>query len=261
MNRYFKIILLVLCTTMSATIFAQKDRNEGIIRSALRGLEYEVKAGLSIGGASPLPLPAEIRKINSYRPDVALSIGTEISKWLDVQHKWGIVTGLTLEVKSMRTDATVKNYGMEIKGEGGELVSGRWTGRVKTKYRASFITLPILAAYKVSDRVSLKVGPYFSYAIERDFSGDVYDGYLRQGDPTGPKVVYRDGKSAPYDFSKDLRKFQWGVRLGTEWRAFKHLNVYADLNWGLNNIFKEDFDTITFNMYPIYANVGFGYAF
>ena len=48
---------------------------------------------------------------------------------------------------------------------------------------------------------------------------------------------------------------------GDEWRAFKHLNVYADLTWGLNDIFQKDFDTITFAMYPIYLNGGFGYAF
>ena len=35
----------------------------------------------------------------------------------------------------------------------------------------------------------------------------------------------------------------------------------ADLTWGLNDIFKKDFDTISFAMYPIYLNVGFGYAF
>ena len=52
-----------------------------------------------------------------------------------------------------------------------------------------------------------------------------------------------------------------GIAIGGEWRAFKHLNVYADLTWGLNDIFKKDFDTIAFAMYPIYLNVGFGYAF
>ena len=31
--------------------------------------------------------------------------------------------------------------------------------------------------------------------------------------------------------------------------------------WGLNNIFKKDFETISFNMYPIYLNIGFGYVF
>ena len=64
-----------------------------------------------------------------------------------------------------------------------------------------------------------------------------------------------------YDFSDDLRHFQWGLQVGAGWRAFKHLNVYADLTWGLNDIFKSDFNTITFAMYPIYLNIGFGYAF
>lgn len=36
------------------------------------GLEYEVNAGTSIGGASPLPLPAEIRHIDSYNPKLNL---------------------------------------------------------------------------------------------------------------------------------------------------------------------------------------------
>ena len=84
---------------------------------------------------------------------------------------------------------------------------------------------------------------------------------LREDDPTGPKVEFTDGKIATYDFSDDLRHFQWGLQVGAGWRAFKHLNVYADLTWGLNDIFKSDFNTITFAMYPIYLNIGFGYAF
>ena len=100
-----------------------------------------------------------------------------------------------------------------------------------------------------------------SYILSREFSGHVYDGYLREDNPTGPKVEFTDNKVATYDFSNDLRHFQWGLQAGAGWRAFKHLNIYADLTWGLNNIFKNDFHTITFAMYPIYLNIGFGYAF
>ena len=89
----------------------------------------------------------------------------------------------------------------------------------------------------------------------------VYDGYLREINPTGTKVEFSGDNRASYDFSDNLRKFQWGAQIGTEWKAFKHLIVYADLTWGLNDIFQKDFDTITFGMYPIYLNVGFGYAF
>lgn len=240
---------------------AQKDRAKGVIWSALRGLEYEIKAGVNVGGMTPLPLPSEIRKINSYSPNLALSIGTEITKWFGTQERFAFIFGLTLESKSMRTDADVKNYGMKIIGDGGEEISGMWTGSVKTKVRNAYLTMPILMGYKISKRVSIKAGPYVSLLIERDFSGHVYEGYLREDDPTGPKVEFTDGNKATYDFSRELRRFQWGMLVGTEWKAFKHLNVYADLTWGLNNIFKSSFETITFNMYPVYLNVGFGYAF
>lgn len=252
------MLALSMCTLPA---FAQQDRNQGIIKSALLGLEYEVKAGFNIGGTSPLPLPVEIRSINSYRPTTAIAVEGNVTKWLDKERKWGMIVGVRLENKGMKTDATVKNYGMEIIGEGGEVVKGNWTGRVMTKVRNSYLTVPVLATRQLNKRFSMSLGPYISYMLEGDFSGHVYDGYLREGNPTGNKVVFTGDKSAPYDFSGDLRRFQWGAQLGAEWKAFKHLNVYADLTWGLNDIFKKDFDTVTFAMYPIYLNVGFGYAF
>ena len=147
-----------------------------------------------------------------------------------------------------------------INTNGGEL-QGLWTGGVKTKVKNSYLTIPVVANYKISKRWKLSAGPYISYLIEGGFSGHVYDGHLRTPDQTGSRVVFSGESIATYDFSENLRKFQWGLQLGGEWRAFKHLNVYADLTWGLNDIFKKDFDTISFAMYPIYLNVGFGYAF
>jgi hypothetical protein len=97
--------------------------------------------------------------------------------------------------------------------------------------------------------------------MDGDFSGHVYEGYLRETNPTGDKINFTNGAIATYDFSGDLRKFQWGVQAGVDWKAFKHLKVHADLNWGLNDIFNKDFKTVTFDMYAIYLNVGFGYAF
>lgn len=261
MKKNISVLLACFALLISASGYAQDDRNAGIIKSAVIGLEYEVKAGFSIGGTSPLPLPVEIRELSSFRPTVLISIEGNVTKWLDKERKWGIIVGARLENKGMKTDARVKSYKMEIIGDGGEKVKGYWTGQVKTKVKNSYITVPVLATYKVAPRWQLNLGPYFSYLTDGDFSGEVYDGYLREDIPTGNKVVFEDGKSAPYDFSKDLRKFQYGAQLGAEWKAFKHLNVYADLTWGFNDIFKKDFDTVSFAMYPIYLNLGFGYAF
>lgn len=261
MKKNIAVICMLILSMSTLSAFAQQDRNQGIIKSALLGLEYEVKAGFNIGGTSPLPLPVEIRSINSYRPTTAIAVEGNVTKWLDRERKWGVIVGIRLENKGMKTDATVKNYGMEIIGEGGEVVKGNWTGRVKTKVRNSYLSVPVLATRQLNKRFSMSLGPYVSYMLEGDFSGHVYEGYLREGNPTGNKVVFTGDKSAPYDFSDNLRRFQWGAQLGAEWKAFKHLNVYADLTWGLNDIFKKDFDTVTFAMYPIYLNVGFGYAF
>ena len=253
------LILLLAGTKLSA----QEDRNQGIIQSYLRGWEYALKAGFSIGGTSPLPLPQEIRTINGYTPGgVAISIEGNTTKWFDEKKKWGITLGVRLESKKMTTDAGVKNYHMEIiNADNGKPLAGLWTGNVKTKVNNSYLTVPILANYKISNRWKLVAGPYFSYMIDGNFNGHVYEGHLRTPDATGQRVDFTGESIATYDFSNDLRKFQWGVQVGGEWRAFKDLNVYADLTWGLNDIFQKDFQTITFAMYPIYLNVGFGYSF
>lgn len=261
-NQLFTYIICtisVLCIPFM--VHAQQERNESILRSYLRGLEYEVKAGFNIGGTAPLPLPAEIRSIDSYSPNIAVAISGEVTKWMGEKKTWGLAIALRLENKSMSTKATTKNYGMEIIGDGGEIVSGMWTGGVKTKVRNSYLSLPVMATCKLSNRWNIKAGPYVSYLIDGEFSGHVYDGYLREQNPIGEKVEFSGDKVAPYDFSSNLRRFQWGAQLGAEWRAFKHLNVYGDLTWGLNGIFKKEFKTVTFAMFPIYLNLGFGYMF
>ena len=257
----------------SFVMSAQLDATLGVLKSAVQGLEYSVEAGVNIGGASPVPVPAEIRSIEAFNPGLNLSIGCRIDKFFGEKKKWGFTTGIRFENKSMHTKAIVKNYNMAI-NQTNQVVrpdgtieniqvpyAGRWTGGVKTDYSQSFLTIPLTAAFKVSNRVRLNFGPYISAALSRDFSGYAYDGYLRQDDPTGTKVIFEGDTHGDYDFSKSLRWFDWGMEVGCSWRAFKHLTVQGHLSWGLNDIFRPSFDTITFNMYPIYLNVGFGYAF
>ncbi len=188
-----------------------------------------------------MPIPGEIRKINSYKPGLNLSIGAVITKFFGTNSPWGMAISPRLEVKGMDTEAEVKNYGMSIIQDGA-IVSGYWTGLVNTKYRQSLFTFPVLGVYKLSPRCRISFGPYFSVAMANDFSGSVYEGYLRETDPTGDKITFEgDDKAA--------------------WRAFKHLNVDAHLDWGLSNIFHSSFKTVNFDLYPIYLSVGFGYAF
>jgi hypothetical protein len=256
-----KLIYTVLFLVSVLTVKAQQEQSESLKRSTSLGWEIEVKTGFKIGGTSPIPLPEEIREIKGYNPTLSIPLEANITKWLGTSRKWGMTTGLKLENKSMETKARVKNYSTQIIGDGGEKISGRWTGNVKTTVQNTYITLPVLAAYRLDRRWTFHAGAYASILTEGNFSGQVYDGYLRESDPTGPKVEFTDGRIATYDFSDDIRRFAYGVQVGASWRAFKHLNVYTDFSWGLNDIFKDDFKTITFAMYPIYADIGLGYVF
>lgn len=252
-------ILAILIMTFSAvTVSAQRDGIHSRITSL--GLEFEVNAGTNIGGASPLPLPAEIRHIDSYSPDLNLQLGVSVTKWFDTQRKWGTAIGVRMETKGMRTKATVKNYGMELL-DNGRTLKGRWTGHVQTKYNSRQMVIPITALYRFNNRIKVNFGPYVAYAFSGDFDGYVYDGYLREGDPTGDKYVFEGDSRASYDFGEHLRRFQLGLQGGVSWTAYKHLAVNANLTWGLNDIFNKSFKTVSFNLYPIYLNIGFGYVF
>lgn len=99
------------------------------------------------------------------------------------------------------------------------------------------------------------------YQLDGKFGGAVYDGYLRNGAPTCIKMPIEGDQQALYDFTEHMQRWQSGLEVGFSWRAYKHFHVNADLNWGFTNIFKKDFKAISFNMYPIYRQAGFGYQF
>lgn len=244
-------------------VFSAKAQNENkcCLKSCTQnGWDIQLKAGANIGGFSPLPLPAEIREVKHYNPLLNGSLEGQVTKWIDTNKVWGISLGVRLEEKGMSTKARVKNYSTEII-ESGDRVAGFWTGNVKTKVKATYLTFPILAHYQLCQRWRLSAGPYFSYRMSGSFDGYVYDGYLREGTPLGVKAEFYGDKTAMFDFSNALRRVQWGLQLGTTWQACEHLGLYADLNWGINDIFHSSFKTVTFEMYPIFLNVGFSYMF
>lgn len=254
-----KIILGVVLLLIYINVYAQEEKaNIGFFSRQL--FDFEAVAGFNLGGASPIPLPEEIRSIESFNPNLNLSIGANVTRWFAPDRRWGVMLGVHLGTKGMTTKAMVKNYGMEIIQDG-KSISGRWTGKVKTRYHSQQLMLPVQAVWACSDKVRLNLGPYFAYSFKNEFDGYVTDGYLREGNPTGEKVVFDSESKADYDFGSNLRDFHWGIQAGVEWHLLTHFSLNANLMWGCNGIFKSDFKTITFPMYPIYLNLGFGYHF
>ncbi len=219
---------------------------------------FKAGIGYNVGGTSPLPLPAEIRKINKFNPTFCYSLQARAERSLgDV---FSMAAALRYETKGMETDATVKSYHMSIIQDGAH-TEGYWTGGVETTYRSQLLTVPVLAAWQTGERWQLYAGPFASAVLKNRFTGEVYEGYLRELDPTGEKAVFSDDKTASYDLSDDLRRFQWGAEIGAEYKPANHFAVTLQLDWGLQSVFPSGYETITFGMYPIYGNIGLVYVF
>ncbi len=256
-----KYIPFICLTFLSMSFYAQETdieiNKEGFFQE---NMDYQIRAQFSIGGNSPLGMPREIREIESYNPTMQLGLGVSATKWFSDKKDWGLRLGLRLEGRGMKTKAKVKNYLIDVSTDQGPS-RGYFTGTVQTTSKNSYLTFPVLATYNVAEKWNIYGGLYFSALIDKNFSGYVYDGYLREDTPIGNKVEFNDDGRGDYDYSKDLNNFQWGVQVGGEWAMDKHFILFSDLTWGANKFFKKDFEAIAFDMYSIYLNLGFAYKF
>ena len=222
-------------------------------------LQLRIRAGYSIGATTPIPLPETIRSIDGYRLTPSFMVGFDAM--LPLKGKWGVALGLHFENKGMEGDVTTKAYHMELV-KGDSRIEGLFTGHVKQKVTQWMLTIPLQATLQLGRKVTLKGGPYVSVLLSSDFSGIASDGYLRQGDPTGPKILIGTGDdSAIYDFSDRMSSVQAGIGIGADWTIAAGFGVSADLEWGLTGLFKRDFKTIEQTLYPIYGTLGLFYQF
>lgn len=217
--------------------------------------EYKARVGYNIGGTAPLGIPATIRSIDAFRLTPSVMAGLDVSTRLSSQ--WGLMTGLRVENKAMDTEVTTKGYRMDMV-KGNSKIEGLFTGTVKQEVTQWMLTLPIMATYQLGEKLMLKGGPYFSYLLSHDFSGIASNGYLRQGNPTGPKIIIgiKDGEWATYDFSDNMRNVQMGLAIGADWQLHQHFGLSVDLNWGITGVFESDFKTVEQTLYPIYGTIG-----
>lgn len=218
---------------------------------------YSVAAGLSVGGVMPIPMPVEIRSIEHYSPSASFFVEGSVEHSLS--QNWSLSGGLRLENKGMETVAKVKNYKMEM-SQDEDVMAGYWTGTVSTTADVWALSVPILAVYNLN-RTKLKAGPYLSYLFSKDFSGTVYDGYLRDQTPIGMKTEIEADSPASYDFSDDVQAFRYGIQLGAETRLYNNIGLALNVVMDINDFFVQDFDVVTFDMHPFYVNIGISYCF
>jgi len=268
MNHKITILsLLFLASSLQA--FSLKENEDSWQKwgptTGLTGGGFIVRAGYVIGGTTPVPLPAEIRKINSFSPKGGVSLG--IDGYRMFSKRWGIGVGAHFFWEGFRTNADVKNYYTWVK-QGDNVIKGYYTGTSNTSTEMWGVTVPLFATFRICPRWNLSFGPYLSYYFKQTFKGEVYDnkdgiGYLREGSPVGPKIEANRSNPLPYpeDMADDMLPLSTGVEVGFDWKAMRRMNVFGLLDWGLTNIWGPEFKAISFKMFPIYATVGVAYRY
>ncbi|WP_159442357.1 porin family protein [Chitinophaga niabensis] len=240
-----KNILIALCMLIAFKANAQKN------------IHQYVHAGFNIGALAPVSLPNTIRKVESYSPLFSPAIGYEIV--YVIKGKWGIGAGLKVEYKGMRVKDSVQYFHTIItqqSSSGKSEFEGDFTGTNQTKAHNLYLTLPINAVFQPSEKWRFKLGFYAAYLLAASFDGTVSNGYIRNGNSFGEKVII---DQANFDFAKEERKFDWGLQGGAERKVGKRLAVAANLQWGLQPVFPSTFKGVGFNMYNIFLGLGVSY--
>lgn len=263
MSVKLKLFLSAVVLLLSTAVYAQDNWEKWGPTKGMKGAGVIVRAGYTIGGTTPLPLPKEVRSINTFSPKGGATIGVDVYKMFG--KRWGASVGWHFFYEGFHTSADVKNYKMSLTMDGNTM-GGYFTGTDVTNTDMWGMTMPILATLRMSPRWNVSFGPYLSTYFKRNFSGFGYDnedgvGYLRVDDPTGEKIEMDRTNAATYDFTDNMLQWNAGLEFAFDWKACRHMNVFAKLDWGMTNIWESGFDAISFKMYPIYATFGLAYRF
>jgi hypothetical protein len=136
------------------------------------------------------------------------------------------------------------------------MYTGSFTGKNTTRIHNCFITLPVAATCRLSERWEVQAGVYIAYLYAAHFKGTASDGYIRQGSPVGEKTIV---DRASFDFSDRQRPFDYGPLIACEWSFSRRFAARGQIAWGLTPAFPSNFTGIPYKMYHIYGTLGLSY--
>lgn len=226
-------------------LWAQQDSSANV-----KQFKHYVHIGYNFGGLSPVPLPNNIRKIESYSPGFSPSLGYEVA--YSFNKNWSINAALRFDIKGMNITDSVQ-YLHTLITQDTTVFEGDFTGTNKTICKNAYLSLPVTMVYSAHDNWRFKLGIYTAYLISSSFSGNVYNGYIRKGNSLGEKVEI---DTASFNFDDEQRKFDCGIVGGAEKKFLKTFAVTGELQWGLRPVFPSSFKGIGFKMTNIFFTLG-----
>ncbi|MEA4978996.1 MAG: porin family protein [Petrimonas sp.] len=246
-----KLILIACISAISLfTLKAQETVNKKI--------EWSMGVGFNIGATAPLSVPQEVRSIDLYSPNVNPNL--RLNAIYNFDEKWGAGIGLQYETKGMRVKSQVKHMYINFVPVGGDPktdnLEGYFVGKNSSEISNSYLTIPIYATYRISNKWRLKGGCYFSNTLKSKFTGSVSDGYLRIYSPVGDKQII---DFEEFDFSEDVRDYDIGFILDAEYKLTNRISITGGLSWGMMPIFYSERSPMQFKMRNYYGAFGISY--
>lgn len=248
MTRLLLIVSLVLPTLVGQAQPLQTAKNR---------IEHYIHAGFNFGALTPVSLPDNIRRIDSWAPKFCPSVGYEGVYRFNQQ--WGVGLALKFEYKGMIVkDSVAYLHTIITVNEAGQTTEfeGDFTGTNETHANNGYLTIPINAVYDPEGRWRFKLGIYLAFLFDPEFKGTVSDGYIRNGDSLGEKIMISE---ASFDFGNEVRTFDIGLQGGAAYSLNNKFAIEGNLNWGLRPAFPSSFEGIGFNMYNIFFTIGASY--
>ena len=226
-----------------------------------------------------------MRALNSYSPKVNYQFGIDYERMLT--DKYGLQLGLYLERRGFKSEVEMRHYDITLE-QGGEKIKGPFSGNVVIEIVQIGVTIPVQATWHPDERWTLRLGPYVSYIHDRSFQGYAYgkkvydadgkwtgsfDAYIRRDEIRGEKVeigdIYKDeagnvvdkrGTFSGEDYNSYLRRLQYGVDMGAEFKINRSWGAYADFSFGLNSAFNgKEGNPVSMALHPTYLTVGLTY--
>ncbi|SHL46565.1 Outer membrane protein beta-barrel domain-containing protein [Chitinophaga jiangningensis] len=252
MRNIYKLLIVLMVSSAAGNLMAQDN-----ISTFKPFLEHRIVAGLNFGATAPMGFPNTIRAIDGYWPEFSPALGYELS--VRASEKWGAAIGVKMDFKGMGTKDEVQYFHTIITVQDGSSTGtfeGLFTGKNKTIARNAYVTFPISAVFTPSNNWRFSLGGYMAWKFSANFHGNVSDGYIRNGGPTGEKVIVDE---ATFDFSSEVRNFDVGFQGGAERRVGKKLSVLGNLAWGVRPLFPSDFKGLDFPLYNVFLMLGVSY--
>ena len=257
MSNHYILSLLSLCLSLTFTPTLHAEDTEHS-HPSISAWQITPHLGYTIGGMTPVPLPAEIREIQRFHPTDGLSWGFDFSR--KVSSQWRAAVGIHYFDRGMRTEARVKAYQVKVV-QAGNTLEGYFSGVNHTRASQQGFALPLQAEWQPLVRCTFFTGPVVEWYFDRSFTGSVTDGYLRVDQPTGRKVEFgASPEEAPtYDFSNDMARWGFGWQVGADWQVSGRWSVFLQARYIFTNLFQPGFTTVSMKLHPMFVTTGLAY--